>query len=101
MTEARTSSPFANAAANSRLAYSLLFAALFAFGLYVAFIAGPAMRASAAARLDYVIADESRDFCEKFGMRAGTSEFFACAKELAVIRQKQADRDRAAEIGLL
>jgi len=34
-------------------------------------------------------------------MRAGTSEFLACANELAIIPRKQVDRDRAAEIGLL
>jgi hypothetical protein len=102
MTKASTTSPIVtNAERHSRLAYSLFFAALLACGLYVAFIAGPAVRASAQERLDLAIAEENRDFCAKFGMRAGTSEFLACANELAVIRRKQVDRDRAAEIGLL
>ncbi|MBR0695228.1 hypothetical protein [Bradyrhizobium lablabi] len=90
-----------NAERHSSFAYLLFFALLLACGLYVAFIAGPALRASAQDRFHLAITEEDRDFCEKFGMRAGTSEFLACTNELAVIRQKQVDRDRATEIGLL
>jgi hypothetical protein len=34
-------------------------------------------------------------------MRAGTPQFVACSQELGIIRQKQADRDKAAAQGLL
>jgi hypothetical protein len=48
VTKASTTSPIVtNAERHSRLAYSLFFAALLACSLYVAFIAEPAVRASA------------------------------------------------------
>jgi hypothetical protein len=52
------------------------------------------VRASAQERLDLAIAEENRDFCAKFGVRAGTSGCLACANELEVIPRKQVDRDR-------
>jgi hypothetical protein len=80
--------------------YPVSLAALVAFGLWAVLIEGPAMRSSAQERLNHEIAAENI-VCEKFGMRSGTSEFLACSKELAIVRQKQADRDHAAELGLL
>lgn len=60
MTKASTTSPImTNAERHSRLGYSLFFVALLACGLYVAFIAGPAVRASAQERLDLAIASFS------------------------------------------
>jgi hypothetical protein len=59
------------------------------------------MLAIADDQLRQAIADEDRVFCEKFGMPAGTPQFVACGQELGIIRQKQADRDRAAAQGLL
>jgi hypothetical protein len=57
---------------------------------------GQTMRANALDQLRQTIADEDRAFCEKFGMHAGAPEFVACRQELGTIRQKQADRERAA-----
>jgi|HubBroStandDraft_1064217.scaffolds.fasta_scaffold272246_2 hypothetical protein len=69
--------------------------------LYSAFSYGQKMRAIAEDRLWRTIADEDRAFCEKFGMRADTPRFVTCGQELWIIRQRQADRDRAAAQGLL
>jgi hypothetical protein len=69
--------------------------------LYEAFRYGQKMRAIAEDQLQRTVADEDSAFCEKFGMRAGTPQFVACGEELGIIRQKQADRDRAAAQGLL
>lgn len=85
--------PVINHLTVSRLAFALLVAVLLAVGLYTAFVTGPAMRAVAQENLDRTLADENRAFCEKFGMRVGTSEFAACSQELTVIRKTQADRD--------
>lgn len=101
MTEVRTGSVVNYIPPASQLAYSVCVAALLAFGLYVAFVSAPAMRANAQATLDHAIADENLAFCEKFGMQAGTSQFVSCTQELAVIRQKQTDRDDAAAVGIL
>jgi hypothetical protein len=90
-----------NSGATWRLGYFLLFAVLVASGLYVAFVAGPAYRATTQQQLAQAVADEDRGFCERFGMRAGTSEFRTCSEHLAIIRQNQADRDRGAEAGIL
>ena len=84
-----------------RFAYWPAAAVLAAGALYAIFVLAPEMRAAAADRLQQAIADEDRAFCEKFGMRAGTSEFVACGQELGIVRQNQADRDRAAAQGLL
>ncbi|HLG81256.1 MAG TPA: hypothetical protein VKY22_09575 [Bradyrhizobium sp.] len=83
----------------SRVPLALLVAALMAFGLYGVLVAGPAMRADAQAALDRTLADETSAFCEKFGMRAGTSEFVSCSQELTTIRKRQTDRD--SEAGML
>jgi hypothetical protein len=69
--------------------------------LYATFIYGQKRLAIAEDRLRQTIADEDRAFCEKFGMRAGRSQFAACGQEFGIIRQEQADRDRAAAQGLL
>jgi hypothetical protein len=94
MTAAITSS--VDRSAGSRLVVSLFVGGMVAYGLYAAVISAPAMRAAAKEQLDRAIAEENGTFCEKFGMRAGTSEFAVCSQELAIIRQKQADRDSGA-----
>jgi hypothetical protein len=81
--------------------YSLLLAVLAACGLYVTFISGPAMRHAAREYLVRIIAEEDRQFCETFGVRAASAEFAACSGELAIIRRKQVDRDNAAAQGIL
>jgi hypothetical protein len=88
----------ANPLTGSRVPFALLIVVLMAFGLYAIFVTGPAMRAVAQANLDRALADENRAFCEKFGMRVGTSEFVACSQELTVIRTKQTDRDNEANM---
>jgi len=87
--------------ARYRLLYFVLFVALMAIGLWAALIEGPSMRAAAQARFDREIAAENLAFCEKFGMRSGTSEFLACARELAIVRERQVSRDHADELGIL
>ncbi len=82
-------------------AYAALLAVAVAFGLHALFISGPAMRAAARAQLEQTIAGEDRAFCEKFGMGAGTDGFVACSRELAIIRQKQTERENAAAQGIL
>lgn len=79
----------------------LVIAVLGAGVLYATFISGQKMLAIAEDKLRQTVADEDRAFCEKFGMRDGTPEFVACGQGLGIIRQKQADRDRAAAQGLL
>ena len=83
------------------LAYSLLMAIVVAYGLHALFISGPAMRAEAEAQLARTIAQEDRDVCGQFGILPDTTQFATCSRELATVRQKQADRDRAAEEGIL
>ena len=103
MTEPKTSSAgIVNLIAGSRRVHWLIIAAMVAtYGLYEAFVAAQAARAIAQEQFQQTIADENRAFCEKFGMRAGASAFVACSQELAIIRQKQADRDSAAAQGFL
>ena len=91
---------FTNTQTRYRLLYLTFAAALAAGGLWAALIEGPAMRASTQQQLDHEFTAENLGFCEKFGMRSGASEFLTCTGELAIVRQRQADRDRAAEIGL-
>jgi hypothetical protein len=74
---------------------------MLACGLYAIFVSGPSMRANAQARLTQTIADETKGFCEKFGIRAGTAEFLDCSRELATVRERQTARDRAADQGIL
>jgi len=101
MAEIKANSPgFANVSLRA-LASALAVAILVAWGLHAVFIAGPAMRAAAHEYVERTIADEDRQFCEKFGMRSGSDAFTACGKELSLVRQKQADRDGAAAQGIL
>jgi hypothetical protein len=83
------------------LAYALVIAILVAFGLHTVFISGPAMRAAAQEAVAHTVADEDHQFCETFGMRAGTDAFVACSRELSIVRQKQVDRDNAAAESIL
>ncbi len=101
MFEVRAGAPATTVRSPSPLVFAVFIAALLACGLYAVFVAGPAMRAVAAERLSQAIADETKGFCEKFGMRAGTAEFLKCSDELVTIRQKQTERDRAADQGIL
>lgn len=88
----------ANPLIGSHAPFALLIVLAMALGLYAIFVTGPAMRAVAQANLERTLADENRAFCEKFGMRVGTSEFVACSQELTVIRTKQTDRDNEANM---
>jgi hypothetical protein len=81
--------------------YALLLAVLVACGLYALLISGPAMRHAARDYLGRIIAEENRQFCETFGVRAASAAFAACSNELAIIRKKQVDRDIAAAQGIL
>src|ERR1700748_1365892 len=96
MTEIKTSSPGLANASLPTVVSALAVAVLVAWGLHAVFIAGPAMRAAAHEYVERTIADEDRQFCEKFGMRSGSDAFTTCGKELSIVRQKQADRDSAA-----
>ena len=101
MAEIKADSPgFANLPLRTRVS-ALAVAILVAWGLHAVFIAGPAMRAAAHESVERSIADEDRQFCEKFGMRSGSDAFAACGRELSIVRQKQADRDSAAAQGIL
>lgn len=101
MTDVKANAIGSKVSVGPRLLYSVFIAVLLAFGLYATFVAAPAMRADAKIQLDREIAAESLAFCEKFGMRADTGDFAACSQQLAIVRQKQADRDSAAALGLL
>ena len=83
------------------LAVASLLAVVAAFGLHTLFVSGPAMREAAEAELARIVADEDRDVCGQFGLRPGTTAFADCSRELATVRQKQSDRDRAAGAGIL
>ena len=83
------------------LAAALVLAVVAALGLHTLFVSGPAMREAAKAELAQVIADEDRDVCGQFGMRPDTAQFVACSGELAIVRQKQSDRDHATAAGIL
>jgi hypothetical protein len=84
----------------SRLLFSLFIVVLLAFGAYATFVSAPATRANAKIQLDREIAAENLAFCEKFGIRTDTSDFGVCSQQLAIVRQKQADRDNAAAADL-
>jgi len=101
MSEARAASPLAGARPVAPLAFAIAIAALLACGLYAVFVTGPSMRANAQAQLTQSIAEETRGFCEKFGMRAGSAEYVDCSRELATVRERQAQRIRAADQGVL
>jgi hypothetical protein len=83
------------------IGYSLLLAVLVACGLHALFISGPAARQAAREELVRIIADEDRQFCDSFGLRAASAPFAACSGKLAIIRQKQTDRDNAVAQGVL
>ena len=83
------------------LAAALVLAVVAALGLHTLFVSGPAMREAAKAELAQIIADEDRDVCGQFGMRPDTAQFVACSGELAIVRQKQSDRDHATAAGIL
>ena len=100
MTQATTSSLIAKYSPASPIA-SLFIAAMAACGLYAIFVTGPEMRAAAQQQLVQTTLDENLAFCEKFGMRVGSSEFALCSQELTIVRQKQAERDSAASLGIL
>ena len=101
MAEAKTNTASPDRSSLPAIGYSLLLAALVAGGLHALFISGPAMRVAAHEQVERAIADEDRGFCEMFGIRLGSAEFTACSRQLAIIRQKQVDRDNAAAQGLL
>ena len=61
----------------------------------------PAMRMAAQEQRERAIADEDRQSCAMFGMRSDSAAFAACSRELAIIRQKQVERDNAAAQGIL
>ena len=101
MTKASLNSRTSNDLPRSALTYALLLAVVVAYGLHALFISGPAMRAAVQEQLEQAIANENRDFCGQFGMRPDTPQFVACSRELAIIRQRQSDRDYAAAQGVL
>jgi hypothetical protein len=83
-----------------RLLFSLFIVVLLSFGAYATFVSAPEIRANAKIQLDREVAAEDLAFCEKFGIRADTSDFGVCSQQLAIVRQRQADRDSAAAAGL-
>jgi hypothetical protein len=101
MAEAKTHTPSPERFPLFALGYSLLLAVLAAGGLYALFISGPAMRMAAQEQRERAIADEDRQSCAMFGMRSDSAAFAACSRELAIIRQKQVERDNAAAQGIL
>jgi hypothetical protein len=101
MAEAKTHTPSSERFPLFALGYSLLLAVLAAGGLYALFISGPAMRMAAQEQRERAIADEDRQSCAMFGMRSDSAAFAACSRELAIIRQKQVERDNAAAQGIL
>jgi hypothetical protein len=100
MTQATTSSLAAKYTPASAV-FSLFIATMTAYGLYAILVTGPDMRAAAQRQLAQTTLDENLAFCEKRGMRVGSSEFVLCSQELAIVRQKQAVRDSAASQGVL
>ncbi|MBR0849483.1 hypothetical protein JQ543_17150 [Bradyrhizobium diazoefficiens] len=104
MTEARTktrpSRPASGELPRSALAASLLLAVAVALGLHALLVSGAATREAAEAGLARSIADEDRDVCSQFGLRPDTPKFAACSRELAAVRRRQSDRDRAAAAGI-
>jgi hypothetical protein len=100
MSEASLRSPVASERTSSLIPYAAFTVLLLSFGLYAVFVAGPAQRVLAQDQLTRTISEETRAACEKFGMKAGTAQFVDCADVLATVRQKQANRDHAAEQGI-
>ncbi|WP_022721002.1 hypothetical protein [Rhodopseudomonas sp. B29] len=81
--------------------YALLLAVLVAYGLHAMLVSGPEIRRAAQDNVARVIADEDRQFCATLGVQPTSAAFPACRAGLATIRQKQTDRDTAAEPGIL
>lgn len=79
----------------------LMLAAVVAYGIHVILTEASDATETAQQLLLKEIAKENRDFCEQFAMGYGTPRFRKCSEELAVIRQKQTDRDHAAAEGIL
>lgn len=79
------------------LGFLLLLAPVFAY------VTHEAAGAYAVAQQQMVeeIANEDRATCEQFGMGYRTREFQRCSEQLAIVRQKQSDRDHAAAEGIL
>ena len=100
MPQAGLGSPVISIRNGTLIPYAALIVVLLALGFYAILVVGPAQRALAQDQLARTIAEETRAVCERFGMRDGTSQFLDCAQALATIRQKQVDRDHAAEQGL-
>jgi len=106
MTEARSNarppSPTASDLPRPALAAALVLAVVAALGLHTLFVSGPAMREAAGGRVGApylrmrigMSADSS-------GCDRATAQFTACSGELAIVRQKQSDRDHAAAAGIL
>ncbi|WP_166298035.1 hypothetical protein [Bradyrhizobium sp. 2S1] len=86
MAEAKTNTPDSERLPLPALGYPLLLAVLAACGLYAVFISGPAMRIAAR---------------NSVSARSDNAAFAACSRRLAIIRQKQVDRDNAAAQGIL
>ena len=83
------------------LALALLMAAVTACGLHALFVSGPATRVAAKEQHDRTIAEENREVCGRLGISPGTDQFTICSGELAVVRQRQTERDEAAAMGVL
>ncbi len=68
---------------------------------YVIFVEGPRERAELMQRATAEIREEDRAFCEDFGFTGGSSQRTRCENGLEAIREKEAARLRAAELGLM
>jgi hypothetical protein len=101
MSEAGTGSFATAMRTGSSFTYAVFAAVTLVFCLYVVLVSGPATRAAEQEKLAQTISGETRAFCEKFGMREGSREFLDCSLELATIRERQIERDRAADQGFL
>jgi len=82
-------------------ASAIVMAAVVAYGLHALLMSGPAMQADARAQLARTIAEEDRYVCGQFGIQPNTALSIVCSRELANVRRKQIDRDRAEAAGLL
>lgn len=101
MTDARTNSRTVSDMPRIGIGYALMLAAVVAYGLHALLVAGPALHAAAEQHLARAIAEEDHDVCGSFGIRPGTAQFLSCSRALAIIRQRQSDRDNAAAQGIL
>ena len=83
------------------MACAVLLAVVVAYGLHALIVSGPEMHAAAQALLKLAVADEDRNVCGQLGIREGTPQSVVCSRELANVRQRQTDRDRAVAAGLI